>query len=350
MLELPALYGYLTCTMPALTDSMPNRRFTVAPMMDWSDTHCRFFWRLLSKEAVLYSEMVTTGALLYGDRARFLKHQPCETPLALQLGGSNPQALAECARMAEDWGYSEVNLNCGCPSDRVQNGMIGACLMAEPDLVAECIAAMNHAVKIPVTVKHRIGIDDMEDYAGLTRFVSTLAASGCSTFIVHARKAWLKGLSPKENRDVPPLQYDMVYQLKQDYPELEIIINGGITTLEQCQELLKHTDGVMLGREIYSNPYLLAEVDQTFYSATRPIVSRAHVMSEFMEYCTTQLAQGVRLSHMTRHILGLYQGLPGARRFRRTISEQAHKANAGIEVLQAALAAMSEQDLDETNR
>lgn len=326
-----------------------KRRFTVAPMMDWSDSHCRYFWRLLSKNAVLYSEMVTTGALIYGDRARFLQFNAQELPLALQLGGSNPKALAECARMAEDWGYSEVNLNCGCPSDRVQNGMIGACLMAEPELVAECIAAMQDAVAIPITVKHRIGIDDMEDYAGLTHFVSTVAASGCKTFIVHARKAWLKGLSPKENRDIPPLQYEMVYQLKRDYPELEIIINGGITSLGQCQELLQHTDGVMLGREIYSNPYLLAEVDRVFYGATQAAPTRAEVMAEFMAYCAEQLARGVRLSHMSRHILGLYQGLPRARRFRRVISEQAHKPGAGIAVLEEALAVINDADMAEIN-
>lgn len=318
-----------------------NRRFTVAPMMDWSDTHCRYFWRLLSKKAVLYSEMVTTGALLHGDRDRFLRFNPCENPLALQLGGSDPKALAECARMAEDRGYSEVNLNCGCPSDRVQNGMIGACLMAEPALVADCIAAMNNAVTIPVTVKHRIGIDDMDDYTGLTRFVSTIAATGCNTFIVHARKAWLKGLSPKENRDIPPLQYDKVYQLKRDYPALEIIINGGLTTLAQCQEALQHVDGVMLGREIYSNPYLLAEVDRLFYQSDEPIVTRAQVIEGFIEYCREQMVRGVRLNHLSRHILGLYQGLPGARGFRRIISEQGHKPDADIQVLRDALEAVN---------
>lgn len=317
-----------------------NRRFTVAPMMDWSDTHCRYFWRLLSKEAVLYSEMVTTGALINGDRSRFLQFNACENPLALQLGGSDPRALAECARMAEDWGYAEVNLNCGCPSDRVQNGMIGACLMAEPELVAECIAAMNQAVTIPVTVKHRIGIDDMEDYEGLKYFVTTLATAGCTTFIVHARKAWLKGLSPKENREIPPLQYDKVYRLKQDYPHLNIIINGGITTLPQCQELLKHVDGVMLGREIYSNPYVLAEVDQTFYGSQRQPVTREQVMYQFMDYCAEQIAKGTKLSHMSRHILGLYQGLPGARQFRRVISERAYKPESGVEVLRDALTAV----------
>lgn len=327
-----------------------DRRFTLAPMMEWSTSDCRTFWRLLTKKAVLYTEMVTTGALLHGDKARFLDYNACEHPLALQLGGSDPIALAACARIAEDWGYDEVNLNCGCPSDRVQNGMIGACLMAEPELVADCIANMQKAVKIPITVKHRIGIDDMEDYAGLVKFVSTIAATGCTTFIVHARKAWLKGLSPKENREVPPLQYDMVYQLKHDFPHLEIIINGGITTLAQSQNLLEHVDGVMIGREAYSNPYLLAQVDRTIYADHSSIISRDEVMEGFMDYCSAQLAKGARLNHLTRHILGLYQGLPGARQFRRIISEQAHKPGAGIEVLERALKALNELPLAENHQ
>jgi tRNA-dihydrouridine synthase A len=293
--------------------------------------------------------MVTTGALLHGDKSRFLDYNACEHPLALQLGGSDPIALAECARIAEDWGYDEVNLNCGCPSDRVQNGMIGACLMAEPDLVADCIAAMQNTVKIPVTVKHRIGIDDMDDYEGLVKFVSTIAETGCHTFIVHARKAWLKGLSPKENREVPPLQYDKVYQLKQDFPHLNIIINGGITTLGQSENLLDHVDGVMIGREAYSNPYLLAQVDQQIYGVDSPIASREQVMQEFMAYCEQELSKGTRLNHLTRHILGLYHGLPGARQFRRIISEQAHKPEAGIEVLERALAVLNELPLVNTD-
>ncbi len=322
-----------------------DRRFTLAPMMEWSTSDCRTFWRMLSKKAVFYSEMVTTGALLHGDRKRFLDYNACEHPLALQLGGSNPDDLAKCAIIAEDWGYDEVNLNCGCPSDRVQNGMIGACLMAEPELVAECIAAMRNAVTIPVTVKHRIGIDDMEDYTGLENFVRTIAATGCDTFIVHARKAWLKGLSPKENREIPPLQYDKVYQLKQDFPHLNIVINGGITTLEQSKNLLQEVDGVMIGREAYSNPYLLASVDQEIYGCTTPVISREQVMEQFREYRIEQLQSGARLNHLTRHILGLYQGLPGARQFRRIISEQAHKPGAGIEVLECALAAVNEVPL-----
>ncbi|WP_084128190.1 tRNA dihydrouridine(20/20a) synthase DusA [Cellvibrio mixtus] len=329
-------------TSPAL-----DRRFTLAPMMEWSTSDCRTFWRLLTKKAVLYSEMVTTGALLHGDKARFLDYNACEHPLALQLGGSNPKDLAECSKIAEDWGYDEVNLNCGCPSDRVQNGMIGACLMAEPELVAECIATMQNAVKIPVTVKHRIGIDDMEDYEGLVKFVSTIAATGCSTFIVHARKAWLKGLSPKENREVPPLQYDKVYQLKQDFPHLEIIINGGITTLEQSKQLLEHVDGVMLGREAYANPYLLAEVDQHIYGALCPVISRQEVMEGFIAYCEEQLAKGTRLNHLTRHILGLYHGMPRARQFRRILSEQAHKPGAGIDVVKQALETLNEVPLSD---
>lgn len=332
----------MTISAPKQSNITPlNRRFTAAPMMDWSDSHCRSFWRLLTKKTVFYSEMITTGAIIYGDRNRFLDFNASEHPLALQLGGSDPKALAECARIAEDWGYDEVNLNCGCPSDRVQNNMIGACLMAEPKLVADCMAAMQDAVKIPVTIKHRIGIDDMEDYSGLVNFVSTVAETGCKTFIVHARKAWLKGLSPKENREVPPLQYDKVVQLKKDYPKLEIIINGGIKTLEQSLSMLTDVDGVMLGREIYTNPYLLAEVDQKIFGSTHPIVSREEVIEGFIAYAEAQLHKGIRLNYITRHILGLYQGLPGARSFRRVISEQAHKPNAGIEVIKQALEALN---------
>lgn len=310
-----------------------NHRFCLAPMMDWSDTHCRYFWRLLTQKSMLYSEMVTTGALIHGDRKRFLEFNACEHPLALQLGGSNPADLALCARMAEDWGYDEVNLNCGCPSDRVQNNMIGACLMAEPELVAECIASMQNAVSIPVTVKHRIGIDQQDDYDDMAKFVSSIAATGCKTFIVHARKAWLKGLSPKENREIPPLDYDKVVRLKNEFAQLEIIINGGITNLEQSQKLLNDLDGVMIGREAYANPYILVDVDQKLFSVEKPIISREEIFENFMEYCAEKLAQGVKLSHMTRHVLGLFQGQPGARSFRRVLSEKAPRSNAGMEVL-----------------
>lgn len=325
-----------------LSRSPLDRRFTLAPMMEWSTSDCRTFWRFLTKRAVVYSEMVTSGALLHGDKKRFLDFNPIEHPIALQLGGSNPKDLATCAKIVEDWGYDEVNLNCGCPSDRVQNGMIGAVLMAHPKLVAECYAEMQSAVKIPVTIKHRIGIDEMDDYEGMVNFVDEIASAGCTTFIVHARKAWLKGLSPKENREVPPLNYDNVIRLKRERPSLEIIINGGITTLEQSQQLLEHVDGVMVGREAYSNPYLLAQVDQTIYGSDDAVPTRQQVMEKFIEYCEQELSKGAKLNHLTRHILGLYQGLPGARSFRRVISEQAHRPNAGIEVVYNALNALYE--------
>ncbi|UOG93228.1 MAG: tRNA dihydrouridine(20/20a) synthase DusA [Candidatus Thiothrix sulfatifontis] len=310
-----------------------NRKFTVAPMLDWTDRHCRYFHRLLTKKSVLYTEMVTTGALLYGDPERHLRFNQEEHPVALQLGGSEPQEMAECARLAENYGYDEVNINVGCPSERVQKGAFGACLMAEPDLIAECVSAMQAAVNIPVTVKNRIGIDDQDDYAGLYHFVNTVSQAGCQTFIIHARKAWLKGLSPKENREIPPLRYELVYELKQAFPHLEIIINGGITTLEQCQQHLQHVDGVMVGREAYHNPWLLAQVDSALYGVDDTFQDRKAVLAAFLDYVQAQQAAGVALNHMSRHILGLFQGMPGARAFRRLISENAHKQNAGIELL-----------------
>lgn len=306
-------------------------------MMDWSDRHCRFFWRLLTKESLLYTEMVVTGALIHGDSQRFLKHAPEEYPLALQLGGHDPQALAQCAKLAEDWGYTEVNLNCGCPSDRVQVGKIGAILMTEPDLVARCVESMKQACSIPVTVKHRIGVDDMEDYRDLHRFVAIVSEAGCDTFIVHARKAWLKGLSPKENREVPPLQYELVAKLKHDFPHLTIVINGGITTVEQCQNLLDQVDGVMIGREAYHNPYFLAGIDNAIFGSNTPTPTRAEIFQKFINYCEPELASGTRLHHMSRHILGLYQGEKNARLFRRFITERASKKDAGIDVLHQAL-------------
>ncbi|MFT5710071.1 MAG: tRNA-dihydrouridine synthase A [Halioglobus sp.] len=305
-------------------------------MMDWSDHHCRHFWRLLTKEALLYTEMVTTGALIHGDRERFLHFGKSEHPVALQLGGSNPTDLALCAQWAQQWGYNEVNLNCGCPSDRVQSGMFGACLMAQPQLVAECVTAMRSACDIPVTVKHRIGIDDMEHYDQLTAFVEPVAAAGCEVFIVHARKAWLQGLSPKQNRDIPPLNYDWVYQLKQDYPGLNIIINGGIKTLSECDTHLKQVDGVMIGREAYHNPWMLAEVDSRLFAAKNPALQRDDIIEALMPYISEQMIGGARLNHITRHILGLYQGVAGARKFRRHISENAFRKEAGIEVLNEA--------------
>lgn len=313
------------------------RRFSLAPMMEWSDRHCRYFWRLLSRRAFLYTEMVTTGALIHGDRERFLNYNPEEHPVALQLGGSNPRELAACAQMAQSWGYDEVNLNCGCPSDRVQNGMIGACLMAHPQRVADCIKAMQDAVSIPVTVKHRIGIDDMDDDQGLRDFVEPIAATGCLTFIVHARKAWLKGLSPKENREVPPLNYARVHRLKAEHPDLEIIINGGITSIENSLQQLALVDGVMVGREAYHNPWLLAEVDARIYGDAPQPLDRFAVMAQMLSYIDNQLHQGMRLHHITRHLLGLFHGQPGGKQFRRVISAEAHKPGAGAELVDRAL-------------
>lgn len=315
-----------------------NRKFTVAPMLDWTDKHCRYFHRLLTKQAVLYTEMVTTGAILHGDRERHLRFNAEEHPLALQLGGSEPQEMAECARIAEDYGYDEVNINVGCPSERVQKGAFGACLMAEPELIAECVDAMRSAVQIPVTVKNRIGIDDQDDYAGLHQFVSTVAQAGCQTFIIHARKAWLKGLSPKENREIPPLRYELVYQIKQEFPQLEIIINGGITTLEQCQQHLQHVDGVMVGREAYHNPWILAQVDPLIYGVDAAYTDRKAVLEDLLVYVQAQMAAGVPLNHISRHLLGLFQGIPGARGWRRHISENAHRPEVGIKLFYEAAA------------
>ena len=307
-------------------------------MLDWTDRHCRFFHRLLTKQAILYTEMVTTGAILYGDPERQLRFNSQEHPVALQLGGSEPQELAQCARIAQDYGYDEINLNVGCPSERVQKGAFGACLMAEPQLIAECVSAMQAAVAIPITVKNRIGIDDQEDYADLHHFIDTVSQAGCQTFIIHARKAWLKGLSPKENREIPPLRYDLVYQIKQAFPALEIIINGGITTLEQCQQHLQHVDGVMVGREAYHNPWLLAQVDPLLYGTPAPLESRHAALLAMLPYVQAQLDAGVPLGHISRHLLGLFQGMPGARAFRRLISENAHKPDAGVKLLRDALA------------
>jgi tRNA-dihydrouridine synthase A len=296
-------------------------------MMDWTDRHCRFFLRQLSQHALLYTEMVTTGALLHGDTARFLRHSVAEYPLALQLGGSVPADLAACAKLGEVAGYNEVNLNVGCPSDRVQNNMIGACLMGHPQLVADCVKAMQDAVEIPVTVKHRIGINGRDSYAELCEFVGTVREAGCRSFTVHARIAILEGLSPKENREVPPLRYEVAAQLKQDFPDLEIILNGGIKTLEDCQQHLQTFDGVMLGREAYHNPYLLAEVDQQLFGATRPVLSRFEAMQSMRGYIAAHLAEGGSMHHITRHMLGLGQGFNGARRFRQLLSVDIHKTS-----------------------
>ena len=315
---------------------IPRHTFSVAPMLDWTDKHCRYFHRLLTKKSLLYTEMVTTGAILYGAQQRFLEFNNAENPVVFQLGGSDPADLASCARIIEDYGYDEVNLNVGCPSDRVQNGRFGACLMAEPDLVADCVSAMRKAVAIPVTVKSRIGIDKQDSYQELCKFISTIADAGCKTFIIHARKAWLKGLSPKQNRDIPPLRYDIVYQLKHDFPDLEIVLNGGVASLENTKEILQHVDGVMMGREAYHNPYLLAEVDAQLFYSSDPIKTRHQVVMELMPYIEEHLHDGGRLHNITRHILGLFHGVPGARIWRRVLSENATKKGAdGTVVLEA---------------
>ena len=325
-----------------------NHRFSIAPMMDWSDHNCRYFWRLLTKQALLYTEMVTTGALIHGDRKRFLHFNREEHPVALQLGGSDPKDLARCARWAQEWGYDEVNINCGCPSDRVQSGMFGACLMGKPNLVADCVKAMMDSCDIPVTVKHRIGIDHMESYEQLLAFIEPVAVAGCSVFIVHARKAWLQGLSPKENREIPPLNYPWVYQLKKDFPHLTIVVNGGIQTIEECQDHLEHVDGVMLGREAYQNPWMLAQVDEALFGMDSPLKSRDDVILKLLPFAEQHLAQGGQLNHITRHILGLYQGIPGARKFRRHLSENAYKKEAGIRILAEAYALVSDNHDQQT--
>ena len=317
---------------------MPSPRFSVAPMMDWTDRHCRSFHRILTRRTLLYTEMVTTGALIHGPRERLLAFSPGEHPVALQLGGSDPADLARCAVMAETRGYDEVNLNCGCPSDRVQNGRFGACLMAEPQLVADCIAAMKQAVRIPVTVKCRIGIDEQDPEASLRAFIDTVAAAGPEVFIVHARKAWLKGLSPKENRDVPPLDYDLVRRVKAERPHLTIVLNGGVKTLDEAKAHLAWADGVMMGRAAYEHPFRLAGVDSALFGEADPVATAEEAVAAFLPYVERELAAGTPLIAMTRHILGVFAGRPGARLFRRHLSEQAHKRGAGIEVLREALA------------
>lgn len=314
-----------------------DRRFSVAPMMEWTDTHCRYWLRLIFPDALLYTEMVTTDALLYGDRQRLLAYDPSEHPVALQLGGSDPSSMATCARIAEDWGYDEVNINVGCPSDRVQSGSFGACLMAEPERVAACLTAMQLAVDIPVTVKTRTGIDELDDYVHLHHFVSTVASAGCETFIVHARKAWLRGMSPKENREIPPLDYSRVHRLKQDFPALQIVINGGIKTVGEVIKQLDYVDGVMVGREAYQNPYALIGLRGSLYGERGLLPDREAIVNQYLEYIRKQVDQGVYLKHMTRHILGLFQGVPGAKRWRRYLSEKACQAGAEANVVEAAL-------------
>ncbi|SEA30783.1 tRNA dihydrouridine(20/20a) synthase DusA [Marinobacterium iners] len=333
----------LDISNPSSTPDSISRRFSVAPMMDWTTSDCRVFHRLFSDHTLLYTEMVTTGALIHGDAARHLDYHASEHPVALQLGGSNPSELAQCARMAEEWGYDEVNLNVGCPSDRVQNNMIGACLMAHPQLVAECLGEMRAAAGIPVTVKHRLGIDDLDSFEHLHQFVETVRQSGCTSFTIHARKAILQGLSPKENRDIPPLIYDHVYRIKALYPELEIIINGGIKTLAECDQHLERVDGVMIGREAYQNPWpLLSEVDQRYFGIDRPARSRMDIAEAFIPYLEQRLAEGAPLYAVAKHLLGLFHGQRGGKQFRRYLSENGHAREAGVDTFRAALALVAQ--------
>jgi len=299
---------------------MNSSLVSIAPMMDWTDKHCRYFYRLISKNVQLYTEMITTKAILRGDKNRLLDFNAIENPLVLQLGGSDPKEMAACTLIAQDWGYDEVNINVGCPSDRVLSGSFGACLMKEPNLVAQCVESMTDKCEIPVTVKHRIGIDDMESYDELSDFVFQISNKGCQHFIVHARKAWLKGLSPKENRTIPPLNYSWVYQLKKDFPFLKITINGGI---ESCMDVKKHlefVDGVMMGRSIYHNPFLLREIDKTIFDENNNLIDREQILKKYMTYIEKHSQNGIPIRSMTRHILGIYHGEANAKLFRRLLS------------------------------
>ena len=311
-------------------------RFSVAPMLDWTTRHCRYFHRQFSQHALLYTEMVTSQAIIHA-KYDHLAFDVAENPVAIQLGGSDPDQLRHCAKLAEERGYVEINLNVGCPSDRVQNGMFGACLMAKADLVADCVSAMQSAVKIPVTVKTRIGIDELDSYEFLCDFVEKVKNTGCHELIVHARKAWLSGLSPKENREIPPLDYERVYQLKRDFPDLLISINGGIKTIEEMKTHLQYVDGVMVGREAYQNPSLLGFIDNALFDERAPVITARQAVEKMLPYIESQLSQGVYLNHITRHMLGAFQNCKGARQWRRYLSENAHKSGAGIEVVKTAL-------------
>lgn len=313
-----------------------DRRVSVAPMMGWTDKHDRYFLRLISPNALLYTVMITTGAIVFGKRLELLEFNPEENPLALQLGGSDPKDLAACAKIAEQYGYAEINLNCGCPSERVQNGKFGACLMAEPQLVADCIDAMQQAVSIPVTVKTRIGIDNHDSYEFLTDFIEPIAATGCDTFIIHARKALLSGLSPTDNRTIPPLKWDVAHRLKKDFPQLNIILNGGIKTIADIEESLLHTDGVMIGREAYQNPYFLSEIEREIFK-TENIPTRQEIIEQLIPYIDRSIQQGADLKDITRHILGLFQGLRGGKKWRRILSQEAYQQGATSAVVKNAL-------------
>ena len=322
----------------AYTDSL---RLSVAPMMDWTDRHCRVFHRILAPGARLYTEMVHANAVIHGDRERLLGFDPVEQPLALQLGGSDPALLAQAARIAADWGYDEINLNCGCPSDRVQAGRFGACLMREPALVADCVAAMVAAVDIPVTVKCRLGVDEDNDYAQFAAFVDAQVAAGSAMIVVHARNAWLKGLSPKENREIPPLKYDWGYRLKAERPQLPVVLNGGIASVEAAQAHMARVDGVMLGRAAYHDPYVLHQLDVAQTGA--PLQGRTELLRQMRPYVQAWLERGLALKHITRHLLGLYAGQPGGRAFRQVLSEGAHRPGAGWELVEAAIAMTERQ-------
>jgi tRNA-dihydrouridine synthase A len=326
----------MTRISPHVETTDASWQLSVAPMMDWTDRHCRYFHRLLSTHARLYTEMVTSAALVRGGQLRLLEHSQQEHPVALQLGGSDPRELARAAHLGAEAGYDEINLNVGCPSDRVQSGRFGACLMREPLLVGDCVKAMRDAVGIPVTVKCRIGVDDQDDYAGLQHFTETMLEAGVEVLVVHARKAWLQGLSPKENREVPPLDHARVYRLKREFPELVVVVNGGITTVEQVQTHLAHLDGVMLGRAAYHDPWLLARLEHALHG--EPLPGRNEVLLRMQPYVEAELARGTAMKHVSRHLLGLYQGEPGARAFRRTISEGAHLPGAGWGLLERAQA------------
>jgi len=322
----------------------PDRRISVAPMMDWTDRHCRAFHRVLTKRALLYTEMAVDKAVIHGDRDKLIGFDPAEHPVAIQLGGSDPADLAKASRIAEGFGYAEINLNVGCPSDRVQSGRFGACLMQEPGLVAACVSAMRDAVSVPVTVKCRIGVDEQEPETALFAFVDTVAAAGIGSFTVHARKAWLKGLSPKENRTVPPLDYDLVRRLKAERPDLEIILNGGLETLDQAVAESAPLDGMMIGRAAYHTPWILAEADSRLFGDADPVATRLEAVEAYRPYLARQLEAGTRLHDMTRHMLGLFAGQPGARLWRRILSEKAPKRGAGLEVIDEALAAVVPRD------
>ena len=327
-----------------------DRRFSVAPMLTWTDRHERYLLRLISKRILLYTEMITTGALLHGDAVRYLEMHASEHPVAIQLGGSDPEEMASCARLAAERGYDEININVGCPSNRVQSGRFGACLMAEPEVVANCVAAMRAAVDIEVTVKTRIGIDDRDSYQELSSFISYVGAAGCRVFIVHARKAWLKGLSPSQNRNIPPLDYATVYRLKQDFPQYLWIINGGVVDFERAEKHLLQVDGVMLGRAVYHNPYILAGLDQRYYASTQPQTTRHQILEQYIQYAERQLDKGIPLTRLTNHLLGLFHGVPGAKGWRRHLSEYAHKPDAGIDTIWQAYAHVSSAESPPANQ